>query len=59
MSDQDAVLLNDFVGKINDSQKSDFPIVEGGEGSMVPVEIMASGGAVDSESVVGVASFGI
>jgi hypothetical protein len=59
MSNQDVVLLDDSVWDINNSQKSEFPVVDGWESSVIPVEMVVSGGWVDSESVVGLAFFGI
>ena len=57
ISDQDVVLLDNSVGQIDDSQKSEFPVVDGGKGSVIPVEMMGTGVGVDSESVIGLAFF--
>ncbi len=59
MSDQDIVFLDDFVGDIDDSQKSELPVVDSGEGSVIPVEMVDTGGGVDSESVIGLAVIGV
>ena len=57
ISDQNVVLLDNSVGQINDTQKSEFPVVDGGKGSVIPVEMMGTGVGVDSESVIRLAVF--
>ena len=59
MSDQDAVLLNDFVSEVNYSQKTEFPVVDCGESSVIPVEMVGTRSRVNSESVVRLAFFRI
>ena len=42
MSNQDVVLLDDSVGDIKDTQESEFPVVNVGKGSVIPVEMVVS-----------------